>query len=531
MSNSWCVLDNALDSNTDSSSYEKLEISDDSNDNDRNDQVERDQASDETDSDIVCLDAPSDSSRDVNCFSSSSTTSSFAMINFRFDAPPPRTTYMRRRIVNPINNIESDDDLPSDVDDRCESDISGVATSEDEEARPHEIVFVGEKRRIYKHFPNSTLNTILTHIALAALFTAMGTGIGHWIGSAACIKLRSERLVQLKNLQDDLLLCFHEQKRLDSQVLKSKDIAALWRDAYEELLVERSNKRRTKQDAELDVLKNRVQTLEKEKDNFKIKANELEIDNSELRNIVGKMRYSPPFIKNSNDSDIEDVKAETIHDFKQEETGESINRQRHIWRNHKAPIPSSSSKFEEKFVRYPKHSSSKDGVKLHQNIDLERVLDELTDVTAPADVRRIATKAKRLLIRIDKLSELGDEDEDELNDIADEMENLFEEADDGDEEPRRVLAWLSCQKRWWFSRLRYNERRPWESCLENLNALLRKKPDPKSRTKEEGLFNSEQDVTNWMLKRAQFRGDARIGIESHWSFLRAVGRSYLRELN
>lgn len=174
-----------------------------------------------SDSDIVCLDVgTSDSAKDTNCFSSTSTTSSFAMINFRFDSLPPRATYMRRRVTSSRNYIESDDDLPSDIDDRCESDISGVTSEESEENRPQEFIIVGEKRRTYKHFPNSTLNSILTYIALAALFTAIGTGIGHWIGSAACTKLRSERVVQMKNLQDDLLLCFREQKRLDNQVAK-----------------------------------------------------------------------------------------------------------------------------------------------------------------------------------------------------------------------------------------------------------------------------------------------------------------------
>lgn len=298
------------------------------------------------------------------------------------------------------------------------------------------------------------------------------------------------------------------------------------------MLVERSNTKRTKQDAELDVLKKRVQTLEMEKENFKMKTNELEIDNSELKSLVGKLRYAPPLSNKFNNSNDEEMAAEAINELKQEEVNPSSSRQRHNWRSQQTALPSSSSsRFEEKFVRYPKHSSSRDGMEPPQNIDLERVLDELTDVTAPADVRRIATKARRLLVRIDKLSELGDEDEDELDDIADEIDDLFEEADDREEEPRRVLAWLSCQKRWWFSRLRFNEKRPWESCLENLNALLRKKPDPKSRTEINYVLNSEQDVTNWMLKRAQFRGDARIGIESHWSFLRAVGRSYLRELN
>ena len=68
------------------------------------------------------------------------------------------------------------------MDDRCESDISGVAYDSDLSHRSIGDVPIEAGTRSYKHRPNASLNTLLTTIALMALFGALGIGIGHYIG-------------------------------------------------------------------------------------------------------------------------------------------------------------------------------------------------------------------------------------------------------------------------------------------------------------------------------------------------------------
>ena len=84
---------------------------------------------------------------------------------------------------------ESDvDAIPSDVDDRCESDISGVAVDYDDDdwvvaGDDGEIpLSEGNVHRSYRHHANSSLNSILTTLAIMALFLALGTGFGHFLG-------------------------------------------------------------------------------------------------------------------------------------------------------------------------------------------------------------------------------------------------------------------------------------------------------------------------------------------------------------
>ena len=71
------------------------------------------------------------------------------------------------------------------MDDRCESDISGIA-ADDSDLSSRSIgdipLVAGNVVRSYKHRPNASLNTTLTVVALVALFMAVGIGIGHYMG-------------------------------------------------------------------------------------------------------------------------------------------------------------------------------------------------------------------------------------------------------------------------------------------------------------------------------------------------------------
>lgn len=75
------------------------------------------------------------------------------------------------------------------MDDRCESDISGIADDSDLSTRSlgDVPIVAGNVVRSYKHRPNASLNTFLTTVALIALFMAVGVGIGHYIGELADI--------------------------------------------------------------------------------------------------------------------------------------------------------------------------------------------------------------------------------------------------------------------------------------------------------------------------------------------------------
>ena len=78
------------------------------------------------------------------------------------------------------------DSLPSDIDDRCESDISGVAPDSDDLSSSSGLddlaLSAGDVRRSYRHQTNSSLNAILSTLAIMALFSALGIGVGHFLG-------------------------------------------------------------------------------------------------------------------------------------------------------------------------------------------------------------------------------------------------------------------------------------------------------------------------------------------------------------
>ena len=72
------------------------------------------------------------------------------------------------------------------VDDRCESDISGVATDDTDLSTVSNIgdvpLSAGDVVRSYRHQPNPSFNAILTYCTIIALLFAFGIGIGHYMG-------------------------------------------------------------------------------------------------------------------------------------------------------------------------------------------------------------------------------------------------------------------------------------------------------------------------------------------------------------
>ena len=82
---------------------------------------------------------------------------------------------------------DDDDSFPLDVDDRCESDISGIADDDDDlSSISYNIadlpLTVGNVVRSYRHRPNTKMNTFLTVVALVTTCAAIGIGIGHYFG-------------------------------------------------------------------------------------------------------------------------------------------------------------------------------------------------------------------------------------------------------------------------------------------------------------------------------------------------------------
>ena len=80
--------------------------------------------------------------------------------------------------------LTDSDSVQSDVDDRCESDISGVADDDLSSSSLGDLpITAGDVKRSYKHKPNTNLNSVLTTLALVFLFGAVGIGVGHFLGT------------------------------------------------------------------------------------------------------------------------------------------------------------------------------------------------------------------------------------------------------------------------------------------------------------------------------------------------------------
>lgn len=82
------------------------------------------------------------------------------------------------------------------MDDRCESDISGVADDDDSDlssvAGIDDLQLnVGEVVRTYRHQPNPKFNSRLTLLAATTVLLVLGIGIGHYIGQIILLLIDS----------------------------------------------------------------------------------------------------------------------------------------------------------------------------------------------------------------------------------------------------------------------------------------------------------------------------------------------------
>jgi len=89
------------------------------------------------------------------------------------------------------------------VDDRCESDISGVATDDSDLSSMSSGADIAMETGsvVYRHQPNPFFNTMLTCCTVLVLCFAIGIGIGHYFGqSVATTAFTFLGLFQKKNL-------------------------------------------------------------------------------------------------------------------------------------------------------------------------------------------------------------------------------------------------------------------------------------------------------------------------------------------
>ena len=129
----------------------------------------------------------------VNLLDSTDSLSVFTVRNkpFTYDSPVSNVAFLLLPSFLSFPLVaedENDDPTPGDVDDRCESDISGVAgDTSDLSSALYQLgddapLTADDVPRSYCHQPNERLDAVLTTIALLALFLALGVGIGHFIG-------------------------------------------------------------------------------------------------------------------------------------------------------------------------------------------------------------------------------------------------------------------------------------------------------------------------------------------------------------
>ena len=87
-----------------------------------------------------------------------------------------------------LSDEEEDEVTPPDVDDRCESDISGVAADTEDwsgvSEASDELLVLRDGRHVYCHQPNRAVNSTLTAVTVVVALLAIGIGIGHFIGES-----------------------------------------------------------------------------------------------------------------------------------------------------------------------------------------------------------------------------------------------------------------------------------------------------------------------------------------------------------
>ena len=103
----------------------------------------------------------------------------------------------------------TEDMADENVDDRCESDISGVATDDTDLSTVSNIgdICLANCRavRSYRHQPNPSVNAKLTYTAFIALIFACGIGIGHYMGLSSHFIFSCS----VKNCMYNLCTLFH----------------------------------------------------------------------------------------------------------------------------------------------------------------------------------------------------------------------------------------------------------------------------------------------------------------------------------
>ncbi|ELU07159.1 hypothetical protein CAPTEDRAFT_216524 [Capitella teleta] len=198
-------------------------------------------------SDFVRLD------RDMEEGDTPSPSNSFCLDRFAYPHDRARAKMARLQMLaakRRYSTREDDvDSIPSDVDDRCESDISGVASYDsDLSHRSIGDVPIEPGARSYKHRPNASLNTLLTMFSLMALFGAVGVGIGHYIGSVREMNLRQAQIAKMRSLQDDVVVCHQDQEKLrlrlrkpSAREMKLSTAVDIWQQKYEELVLEKAD--------------------------------------------------------------------------------------------------------------------------------------------------------------------------------------------------------------------------------------------------------------------------------------------------
>ena len=72
------------------------------------------------------------------------------------------------------------------VDDRCESDISGIASDDSDLSSMSSGADIAMEMGnvVYRHQPNPVFNTLLTCCTLLMLCFAVGIGVGHYFGQS-----------------------------------------------------------------------------------------------------------------------------------------------------------------------------------------------------------------------------------------------------------------------------------------------------------------------------------------------------------
>ena len=70
------------------------------------------------------------------------------------------------------------------IDDRCESDISGVVSDDSDLSSMSSGADIAMEtgNLVYRHQPNPVFNTLLTCCAVLMMCFALGIGIGHYFG-------------------------------------------------------------------------------------------------------------------------------------------------------------------------------------------------------------------------------------------------------------------------------------------------------------------------------------------------------------